>query len=669
MQRIAATDFTDIAKVSEPALAPDGGEVLFVKTVPSGERAYEATVFRVPIGGDEARQFTGADGVDSAPSYAPDGDRVAFVSTRGEGDRGGDLWVIPTDGGEAQQVTEVVGAVTDPVWSPDGERIAFLQRSTPDERDTGLDLDVTDVDGDGSYEREPPDPRVIDRLVYRSEERYYDGTRSHVYVLDIEAESIERLTGGEDDFVSPAWGDAATLYYGVKRGPEPDDSIEYDLIAHDVATGETESMTTTTAWKLDLAATADGRVAYPFHPADRGTLYSTDIHVYDRDAGSTHELTDGFDRTVDPEIGFEWGPEDRELYFVTPDEGAVPLRRIDWERQTVETVIDAAHINGFSVGRDAVAVTQSEWDHPGDVFVATRGGEERNRLTRVNADYLDDRAIPQPEELWFTSNGVDIQGWLLTPPDAGADDTFPLVVEVHGGPHAMWSTSDTMWHEFQTLAASGYAVFWSNPRGSTGYGEAHRAAIERDWGSVTMADVMAGVDHVSDQSVIDDDSLFLTGGSFGGYMTGWIVGHSDRFLAANAQRGVYDLVGFYGATDQAFKLVEWDFGTTPLEDPDFLWDHSPVAYASDIETPLLLMHAENDYRVAINDAELFYRLLRKRGIDVRLVRYPREGHELSRSGEPGHIVDRLERIRRWFDGYSPHHDAEPVLERPGDIDE
>jgi len=668
MQRIGATDFHTIAQVSEPQLAPDGNHVLFIGTVPRDDREYEGTVYRVPIGGDEARPFTRADGDDSAPRFSPDGERVAFVSTRGEEDHGGDLWVLPTEGGEARQVTEVVDAVTEPVWSPDGTRIAFLQRSTPDERAAGLDLDIMADDGDEPYEREPPDPRVIDRLVYRSEERYFDGTRSHVYVLDVETGTLERLTDGEFDYVSPEWGDATTLYYGVKRGPEPDDSIEYDLIAHDVDANETETVTTTTAWTLALAATVDGRLAYPFHPADRGTLHLTDIHVYDRVAESTYELTDGFDRTVDPEIGFEWGPAGRDLYFVTPDEGAVALRRIDWDRKAIETTLDEGHINGFSVGRNAVAVTQSEWDHPGDVFIATRGGGERNRLTRVNAGYLDGRAVPQPEELWFESDGTDIQGWLLTPPDAGADDSLPLVVEVHGGPHAMWSTSGTMWHEFQTLAARGYAVFWSNPRGSTGYGEAHRAAIERDWGMVTMADVMAGVDQVTDRPTIDEDSLFLTGGSFGGYMTGWMIGHTDRFLAANAQRGVYDLVGFYGATDQAFKLVEWDFGTTPLADPEFLWNHSPVAYADQIETPLLLMHAESDYRVAINDAELFYRLLRKQGIDVRLVRYPRDGHELSRSGEPGHIVDRLERIVRWFDGYSPHHEAEPVLAEGADFD-
>ncbi len=652
MNRIAASDYADIVQVGDPALAPSGDRVAFVRRVPRDEHEYEATIYTVPLGGDGASQFTATSGTDSAPRFSPTGDSLAFLSARDE-DESDNLWVMPTDGGEARRVTDTANAVETPTWSPGGRYIAFTQRSTPDEREAGYDLDLETWEGDDPYERDDPDPRVIDRLVYRSQERYFDDTRTHVYVVDLETDEVRRLTDGDADFTVPDWGDATTLYYAVKRGRDPDDSIEFEIVAHDLVDDTTETVTSTTAWMMELAATADGRIAFPYHPADRGTLHSTEIHVYDRSTDRTHDLTDGMDRTVDPEPGFEWDPANAELYFATPDEGAVALRKYDWASAEISTVVDDGHLTGFSVGADAVAFTRSEWDHPGDVFVTTRGGGERNRLTRVNSDFLDDRAVPQPEEVWYESDGADIQGWLLTPPDADPDQPVPLVVEVHGGPHAMWSTSGTMWHEFQTLAARGYAVFWSNPRGSTGYGEAHRAAIEQDWGAVTMADVIAGVEAVSDRPIVDPDTLFLTGGSFGGYMAGWMVGHTDRFEAAVAQRGVYDLIGFYGATDQAFKLVEWDFGTTPLEDPDFLWTHSPVAYADQVTTPVLLMHSENDFRVAINDAELFYRLLRKQGVDVRLVRYPREGHELSRSGEPGHIVDRLERIADWFDRHVP----------------
>jgi dipeptidyl aminopeptidase/acylaminoacyl peptidase len=223
-----------------------------------------------------------------------------------------------------------------------------------------------------------------------------------------------------------------------------------------------------------------------------------------------------------------------------------------------------------------------------------------------------------------------------------------------------------MWHEFQTLAARGYAVFWSNPRGSAGYGDEFLRAIERDWGDRTMRDVLAGVEDVTEREFVDEEDLLLTGGSFGGYMTGWMVGQTDRFEAAVSQRGVYDLTGFYGSTDWAYRLVEGDFDTTPWEEPEFLWDHSPTSHAHEVDTPTLLIHSDDDYRTPANTAELFYRILQKHDVDTRLVRYPDEGHELSRSGQPGHRVDRIERIARWFDGYSSYHDTPPALERDPD---
>jgi dipeptidyl aminopeptidase/acylaminoacyl peptidase len=219
-----------------------------------------------------------------------------------------------------------------------------------------------------------------------------------------------------------------------------------------------------------------------------------------------------------------------------------------------------------------------------------------------------------------------------------------------------------MWHEFQTLAARGYVVFWSNPRGSAGYGESIMSAIEANWGPVTLQDVLTGVDTVLEREYVDEDAQFVTGGSFGGFMTAWAVTQTDRFEAAVSQRGVYDLHTFYGTSD-AYKLAEDDFDVLPWEAPERYREHSPISHAHEVETPTLVVHSEDDYRTPIPMAEQFYRILCKQGVDSRLVSYPREGHELSRSGEPAHIVDRIERIARWFDGYSDHHDAPPALER------
>jgi dipeptidyl aminopeptidase/acylaminoacyl peptidase len=672
MQRVTAADYHDIVRPTHPRVSPDGERVAFVRKTPDDDESYEATVFVVPLGGDEPQQFTVSEGVDATPRWSPSGDRLAFVSTRGADDERPQLWVMPTDGGEARRVTDVPGGASAPRWSPDGTRIAFTQSSRPGEREDGVDLTLDNAEGDpAEYEREDPDPRVVDRLVYRAGTQYFDGGRSHVYLAHLDRDdAVTRITEGDYDFVGPEWGDSETLYYAVKRTDDPDDNAIVDVVAHDLAAEDdpSETLFQTTGWVADLAATSDGRVAYRRTPGERLTLRQTDLEVYDRATGETTTLTADLDRTVegpggvDDDLGAEWDPAEERLYFVTPDEGDFVLRRVRDDGSDLQTVVADGHLTGFSVGRDAVAYSKSEWDHPGDVFAATPGGAETNRLTRLNADYLDARAVREPEELWYESDGERVQGWLLTPPDFDPAEEYPLAVEIHGGPHAMWSTAGTMWHEFQTLAARGYVVFWSNPRGSTGYGEAHQSAIADDWGDVTAADVLAGADLVCERDYVDADQQFVTGGSFGGYMAGWLVGTTDRFEGAVAQRGVYDFASWYGSTD-AFKLIEWDYGAKPWEEPEAMWADSPVAHAENVTTPTLVVHADRDFRVPVNNGEMFYLFMKQAGVDTRLVRYPREGHELSRSGEPGHVVDRIERIVRWFDGYSDHHDAPPALER------
>jgi len=665
MERIEAADFHELVQVEDPRVSPAGDRVAFVRKVPEDDEEYAATINVAPTGGGEPRRFTLAEGTDSQPRWSPSGDRLAFVSTRGADDDRPQLWVLPTDGGEARQVTNVAGGVRSIEWSPDGTRIVFVQQVSNEDREEERDLEVPE-----EYEPEASDPRVIDRTVYRSGEQYFDGGYANVYVVDLtDDDAVERVTETDLDHASPTWGGPDTLYYTVNAGePDPEDTIEYAIVASDRESGETERLYTTTGWQEGITATADGQIAHLYVEPEQSTLQQTELEVLAADTGEVTNPTAGLDRTIGYDAAPQWGPDEQQLYFTTPDEGAVTLWTVDWDGQDPERIVrgDWTSVDGAHVGADVVATVESEWDHPGDLFVATRGGNDRRRLTRVNDESLADRAVSEPEELTYEHDGVDLQGWVLTPPDFDDGEQYPLAVEVHGGPHAMWTTSGTMWQEFQTLAARGYVVFWSNPRGSAGYGEEFMAAIERDWGDVTMGDVLAGVDLVADREYVDETQAFLTGGSFGGFMTAWMVGQTDRFEAAVSQRGVYDLTGFYGSTDWAYRLVEGDFDTTPWEEPTFLWEQSPAGHAHEVETPTLVLHSDDDYRTPACTAELFYRILRKRGVDTRFVRYPEEGHELSRSGQPGHIVDRIERIARWFDGYSEYHDAPPALERDED---
>ncbi|WP_066412596.1 S9 family peptidase [Halorubrum aethiopicum] len=689
MERVTAATYHDIATPADPRISPDGDRVAFLRRQPKGDEERESTVYLVDADGGEPRRFTLAEGADAEPRWSPSGDRIAFTSTRGDDDDRRQLWVLPVHGGEARRVTDVVGGVTEIAWSPDGERIAFVQSVTAEDREAGRDLSVPD-----EYEPDDhPDPRVVDRTVFRSGAEYFDGRRSGIYVVDAEAvadgvagdrsraddSAVERVTGRDADFAAPEWGDADTLYYAESVGEDPDDSAEIAIHAHDLAADAVERVHTTTGWASPIAATADGRVAFTRTDPDRMSLRQTDLHVLDRADGSVTSLTADLDRDLDDDVTPQWGPDGETLYFATPDEGETALWHVpadgsaDPRRLLREGTVSGATVGGDGTGSDGggpgavrVALARSEWDHPGDVFRHDAAEGTTTRLTELNADLLAERHVGEPEEIRFDSDGVEIQGWVLTPPEFDPDsgDRYPLAVEIHGGPHAMWSTSGTMWHEFQTLAARGYVVFWSNPRGSAGYGEAFMRAIERDWGDVTFADVTAGVDETVARYPIDESNVFVTGGSFGGFMTAWAVGRSDRFRAAVAQRGVYDLTGFYGSTDGAYRLLEGDFDAVPSEEPAWLWEQSPTGHADAVDTPTLLIHAEDDTRTPICTAELFHRILRKNRVDTRFVRYPREGHELSRSGEPGHVVDRIERIVRWFDGYSDHHDAPRALDRP-----
>ncbi|GAA0214508.1 S9 family peptidase [Halobaculum roseum] len=664
MDTIQASDFHDIAKPSDPRVAPDGEHVAFVRSEPNDDDSYESTVYLAPTDGDgDARRLTLEEGNDAEPRFSPSGDRLAFTSTRGKDDDTQQLWLLPLDGpgGEAEQITDVVGGVTSIAWSPDGSRIAFLQSVTEEDREEERDLEVPD-----EYEPEKPDPRVIDRTVYRTGTNYFDGKRPQVYVLDVESGDLTRVTDGDHDHAEPTWGDEGTLYFTAqKAGEDPDDNYDIDVVAYDTESGNAEDVLQTTGWGAALAVTEDHRIAYTYTDAEQASIQPTELHVYDRAADETYDLTADLDRGLGYEAAPQWGPDEERVFFTTPDEGATSLWSAPGDASDApEREHRGGAVNGAHVADGVTAITKSEWDHPGDLFVSD--GSEERRLTRLNGEYLDDIAVSEPEPIAFESGQGPVEGWVLTPPGFDENETYPLAVEVHGGPHAMWTTSGTMWHEFQTLAARGYVVFWSNPRGSTGFGKDFMQAIERDWGDVTLTDVLAGVEEVASREYVDETNAFLTGGSFGGYMTSWTVGQTDYFRAAVSQRGVYDFTGFYGSTDGAYKLVEGDYDTTPWEEPELLWEHSPVAHADEVETPTLVLHSDDDYRTPDNTAELFHRILRKHGVDTRLVRYPREGHELSRSGEPAHIVDRIERIARWFDGYSEHHDAERALDRPDD---
>ncbi|MFL6561048.1 MAG: alpha/beta hydrolase family protein, partial [Bacillus sp. (in: firmicutes)] len=311
------------------------------------------------------------------------------------------------------------------------------------------------------------------------------------------------------------------------------------------------------------------------------------------------------------------------------------------------------HVYGLSLHSDSqkALAAISKPDQIGDIYLLSLNGDGTiEKLTNVNEPALNELILSKPETFEFKgADGCNVQGWLMKPVNFEEGKKYPLILEIHGGPHAMYG--DTFMNEFQILAGKGYVVLYVNPRGSHGYGQEFVNAVRGDYGNGDYQDIMLAVDYVVDQyDFIDETRLGVTGGSYGGFMTNWIVGHTNRFKAAVTQRSISNWISFYGVSDIGYYFSEWQIGAD-LSDLETLWKHSPLAYIKNVETPLLILHSEKDYRCPIEQAEQLFIALKRLGKETKFVRFPEENHELSRSGKPSLRKDRLNYIVDWFEGY------------------
>ena len=338
-------------------------------------------------------------------------------------------------------------------------------------------------------------------------------------------------------------------------------------------------------------------------------------------------------------------------------EGDAEIYAIDSETDTFDKrIAGRMEATGMDVGPNGgIAYVATTPTSPPELFWQAAGADAPVQLTEANTKFLEEVIVQETHEMRYTTeDGQEIQAWYILPVGYEEGTRYPLAFNIHGGPHVMWGPSArSMFHEWQTHAARGYAVFYANPRGADGYGEDFMRALHANWGRVAYDDLMAGIETFLEMGIVDANRMAVTGGSYGGYMTGWIVGQTDRFAAAVSQRGVYNLSSFYGTADIPF-LITGEYDVHPWEDgaQKLLWEHSPVAYAPHVKTPILLIHSENDFRVPIEQAEQFFAFIRRAtDTPIELLRYPRDGHELSRSGEPLHRVSRLTAMLEWFDRY------------------
>ena len=658
---INAEDLSNIHTLQDPQISPDGNYVAFVKVSPDPlNKTYKRNIWLLPLPVGDAFQLTRGDS-DSGPRWSPNASQLAFVSGRGDKPQ---IYLLPiaAPGGEARALTALENGAHSPDWSPDGKRIAFLSQLREDEH--AADDDPPEPEDKlqlkhrkerrAEDERNRWDPRLMWRIPYRQGTSYVDERYDQVFIIDA-AESADakprQLTAGKASYSQPRWSaDCASIYTDRTMIPEGDEPWRArNVFRLDVASGEEIALTTGEYSVFAPDPSPDGK----WIACSRAHIGITDMPerlLLLSTAGADSRVINA---TLDREV-FDraWSPEsllalsiesEGNLLPWTYDPAADKLTQLHDGRFEIEQI--SAGANGLA------AMTVSTPGNPHELYVLSQGGIRE--ATGFNHAWLDEVTVQEIHELRFDSPHGEVQGWYLLPVGYDKGQTYPLALNIHGGPHAAWGFSTkSMWHEWQFHAARGYAVFYCNPHGSGGYGEAFMRKLHAAWGPVAMDDIMAGVDAFLARGIADPQRLAITGGSYGGYMTAWIIGHTDRFKAAVSQRGVYNLSSFYGTSDVPL-LISNEFDAEPWQNHDIYWDNSPLKYAADIKTPLLLLHSENDFRVPIEQAEqLFAWVRRATDTPIRMLRYPRDGHELSRSGEPNHRVNRLTEMIDWFDRYA-----------------
>ncbi|HEX2188074.1 MAG TPA: S9 family peptidase [Longimicrobiaceae bacterium] len=674
---LTALDLYHLDVASGVAVSPDGRRVAYVVTrADSAENRYKRDLWIAQADGSGARRLTWTESANLGdPAWAPDGRSLVFSSAR-EGGRP-QLWVLPlAEGGEAWPLTDLKTGAANAAWSPGGDRIAFTSSLTPEElADSAAKRDSARVDAaairDIGRDRAAAlaairakleqsargDVRRVTRRNHLGETALAEERYAQLYVVEARpgAKPV-RLTSNAYPTGAPSWSpDGRSLVYAATlpaEGRHPDYESDSDLFVIPAAGGTPRRIAEPRFTAGSPRWSADGRwIAYQRQPYD--TLYrtavNTELVVVRPDGTGMRSVTGPMDRGVGDFVaaGDGW------LYFTVQSEGAVPLYRTRLDRVAPQRVVSGPRgVTSFDVSGGTVAWSQMHPQRPSDVYAARADGTRERRLTALNDSLLAGVYVGDYEELWYPSfDGRRIQGWFIRPMGHREGSRPPLAVEIHGGPHAMWGPGEaSMWLEYQTLAGAGYTVFLSNPRGSGGYGAEWLQSIHRSWGTPPARDVLVGADSVLARGLADPQRQAVTGGSYAGYLTAWIIAKEapERFDAAVAQRGVYDLGIWWGASN-TYQLMQYEFAARPWEDPQIVREQSPITYVENVRTPLLMLHGEQDYRTTIAGADAMYRALKELEKPVEMVRYPREGHELTRSGEPAHRVDHMLRILEWFE--------------------
>jgi dipeptidyl aminopeptidase/acylaminoacyl peptidase len=624
---------------TDPDLSPDGRRVAFaVSAADEKEDRLCSSIWVAPVDGSStARPFTEGP-ADTSPRWSPDGRWLAYISTT-DGQAGdAHVRLAPLDGGVPARVGNLPGPVSQIAWSPDSTRlVAVCQVGAPDPEKAGA--------------QERNAPRVVRGLAARLDGVGWQDGRRHLFVINVDGGSPQQVTRGEYDHLDPSFSpDGATIVFVSDRHPRRDDR-QFRGDAWVVAAG---------GGRARRLTNGQGRVAFPVFSPD-GTqvafagqltdLWNEDSHVFVVPAdgsGGAEMVAPDLDR---PAVLFPGLPApvcwigNRELLMLVDDRGSVTLHRARLgDRRSREVVGGDLIIEGVAArpGRRAVAFTAAWPDRPSEVMMTTTAGAEPAAVTQLNGDFVAEVGLaPVGRSTVTRPDGTEVEYFTLLPPGR-APERLPLHVDIHGGPHASWPSG--RWLAFhQAMAAAGYAVVLPNPRGSTGYGQVFTSACTGDWGGADAEDILACCDDLVARGIADGERMFVSGGSYGGFMTSWLVGHTDRFRAATAVAAVIDQTSM-ALTTEISEFDVFNMGGLPWSRRHEYETRSPLTYLPNVRTPVLVIHWEGDIRVPISQGEELYTGLRLLGKKAELVRYP-GGFHIQRT--PSQTVDYTRRILAW----------------------
>lgn len=643
-------DLFDLEYVSDPQISPDGSKVIYTRNFKDimTDRDY-GNLWMSNIDGSQNRPLTQGNQRDFSPVWSPDGTKVAYRSN-GQDERV-KLFVLYLDTKESVALTNSANAPGSPAWSPDGQSLAFTQ-FVPKAKKSLLSIPGKPQGADWNAA-----PIYIDELNYRGDGAgYRPSGNSHIFTIGITGGTARQRTSDDKNYGSPIWAaDGNSLFFSANLNDdliaEPANSEIHQL---NLADGSIKTLTDRFGPDGNPSLSPDGKmIAYTGNDDTFQGYTVTRLYVMNTDGSGVKNLTEDLDRSAGNP---QWETNSKGVYFQYNDQGDTKIGHVTLAGK-IKTVVEG--LGGLDLGRpynagsysvsqnDRFAYTLGGGDHPADLAVWVDG--KSNRITAVNEDVFSYREIGKVEELWWKSSfdGLDVQGWIVTPPNFDPSKKYPMILEIHGGPFAMYGNSFS--YEVQAYAAAGYVVLYTNPRGSTGYGQEFGNSIHHDYPNNDYDDLISGVDALIAKGYIDTDNLFVTGGSGGGVLTAWIIGKTDRFKAAVVAKPVINWTSFVLHADSPAFFAKYWFGAMPWEDIENYWRRSPLSLVGNVKTPTMLLTGEQDFRTPISESEQYYSALKLNGVEAAMVRIPNASHGLV--NRPSMLMSKSASVLSWFNHY------------------